>query len=269
MVSRRWIAPAAALLCLVAPWAAAQQPQTAAGSDLDDIWESLDPSRSPVDGRANPSATAGSALDADEASAPLLQFDSAPSPSATSAPRAGEKQVIGRHGGGAGRENRAGAPTPGPGSWVKTTGALAAVLGLILLLGWGYRAVALGGPLAIAGRGKRAGLIEIVSRTTLTPKQALCLVRVGPRLVLVGVGGDSLTALHVIEDPELVARLSGEAASLREGSATTNFRRCLELEAREYDEDESEPAAAAGRVPLESPRQRFEAALRRLRRAVG
>lgn len=117
-------------------------------------------------------------------------------------------------------------------SW-RTFVALAGVVCLILFLGWGYRAMA-GGNLALLGKHRRPGVIEIVSKTSLTAKQSLCLVRVGPRMVLIGQSPDALRTLDVIADPDVVARLAGDAARKQPSSSDAEFQECLEREAREY-----------------------------------
>ena len=118
-------------------------------------------------------------------------------------------------------------------SWARTAGALAGVTGLIVLLAWGYRALT-GGGLALLGKARRPGLIEVISRTALSGRQALCLVRIGPRLVLIGQTHDTLRALDVIEDADLAAKLSGDAARRRADSSQTEFHGWLEREARSY-----------------------------------
>jgi len=136
--------------------------------------------------------------------------------------------------------------------WLRTTGSLAAVVGLIVLLAWGYRLVAGRGRLALSGR--RTGLIEIVGRTTLSPRQSLCLVRLGPRLVLLGLTHDAVRALDVIQDADLTARLAGQAAQRRPDSQTAEFARCLEREAQTYTpalrSDGDRPLHADETVPV-------------------
>ena len=118
---------------------------------------------------------------------------------------------------------------PGGSSWLRTTGSLAAVVALIILLGWGYRVVA-GGRGPFSRRVKRPELIEIISRTALSPKHSLHLVRVGPRVVLVGMSNDSLVALDVVDDADAAARLAGQAAEQQADSHTREFSHCLEME---------------------------------------
>lgn len=147
------------------------------------------------------------------------------------------------------------------GSWMRSVGSLAAVVAVILFLAWGAKALARGGPLA--GRAKRPGVIEIISRTALSPKQSLCLVRVGQRMVLVGVTQDSLRTLDVIQDPGAVAALAGDATAARSASDERAFRQSLEREVVQYDE----PRPATG-IGANDVRQRLTQALARVRGAA-
>ena len=135
------------------------------------------------------------------------------------------------------------APAFPQGSWVRTTAALAGVVGLIVLLGWGYRGMLGSGSRRWATRGRHPSLLEVVSRTALSPRQSLCLVRCGPRLVLLGVTADAIRPLDVINDADLTARLMGDVARQRPDSSTAEFARCLESEARGYSDDRQEPDA--------------------------
>ena len=163
----------------------------------------------------------------------------------------------------AGKTERAGQ------SWTRTIGALAAVVGLIVFLGWGYRALAAGN-LSLPGKLRRPGLIEIVSRTPLSARQSLCLVRIGPRLILVGQTQEALRPLDVIEDADLVARLAGRAAQEKAGSSNAEFHDCLERESREYrqlQDDVGETLAPDARR-LASVQQGLSQTIRRIQRTA-
>ncbi len=163
--------------------------------------------------------------------------------------------------------------TRGPNSPLRTTAALGGVVGVILLLAWGYRAVASrAGRLPLTLRNKRPALIEVVSRAALAPRQSLCLVRIGPRLVLLGVTPDAVRPLDVIHDPDLTAQLLGHAAQQRADSSTAEFARCLEREARAYET--AGDGAAETAIPEEQHlvelRQKLAGTVARLRAtAVG
>ena len=63
--------------------------------------------------------------------------------------------------------------------------------------------------------GSRGGLapsgVEVLARNSINPKQSLCLVKLGPRVLLLGLSPNQMTALHTIEDPDEVARRIGAA----------------------------------------------------------
>ncbi|MEP0847711.1 MAG: flagellar biosynthetic protein FliO [Phycisphaerae bacterium] len=150
--------------------------------------------------------------------------------------------------------------------WSRTFGSLAAVVALIGLLAWGYRAVTSSG---FSRRGRRAGVIEIISRTALSPRQGLVLVRVGPRMVLVGTTHERLTALDVIDDAELCARLAGEELRDNRG-APGAFQTLLERHAAELDDGPARPAAPLESAsPLARACDRLQAAMRRIRAKAG
>ncbi len=85
-------------------------------------------------------------------------------------------------------------------------GALALVIALILFLKWGSKKV-----FAMPNAGGANGLMQVVSRTALAPRQQLLMVRVGRRLMIVGDSGGRLSSLGEIGDPNEVATLLGQA----------------------------------------------------------
>lgn len=144
------------------------------------------------------------------------------------------REPLARHVGRAGRIPIAageGAPREST-SWVRTSAALAGVVALIVLLGWGYRAAAGAAtrwPLAL--RARNHGVLELVARMPVAPRQSVCLLRVGPRLVLLGVGGDGLRPLDVIDDADAAARLVAQARGAAPATSG-DFQRALQAEAR-------------------------------------
>lgn len=96
--------------------------------------------------------------------------------------------------------------------------SLALVIGLILFLKWGGKKF-----FALPSSGA-SGVMQVVSRTPLAPKQQLLLVRVGRRLVVVGDSAGRLTALDHITDADEVAQLLGQSQSAgREPASGLSF----------------------------------------------
>jgi flagellar biogenesis protein FliO len=155
-----------------------------------------------------------------------------------------------------------GGPSVSPG-WLRTGLSLGGVVALIVVLAYLSRKI----PLVY--RGRRPGVIEVISRTQLSAKQSLCLVRVGPRMVLIGASGDRLSRLDVIEDPELTAQIAGLARQASPDSSTREFSARLDDEAVRYalgdgqggetDAVESEPALLAIKERLVGTIRRLKA----------
>ena len=83
--------------------------------------------------------------------------------------------------------------------------ALAVVLVLILLARWFVRRF-----FGVAGAARSTRAVQVLSRSTLSPKQQLMLLRVGRRLLVVGDGGGQLNTLSEITDADEVAALVGQ-----------------------------------------------------------
>lgn len=145
----------------------------------------------------------------------------------------------------AGRSSTGGsaAASGGSGAWLRTSASLAGVVALIILLAWGYRLIAgASGRFALAGRPRQPGLIEVLSRTNLAPRQTLYLVRIGPQLVLIGATHGALYSLSSIQDADFAARLAGRPAPGKPGRPDRDFERLLETEAAAYDPGAQTPA---------------------------
>lgn len=158
---------------------------------------------------------------------------------------------------------------PGQRPWLRTMGALAGVVGLIVLLAWGYRTMARGN-LPLLGKTRRPELIEVISRTPLSARQSVCLVRIGPRLVLVGQSSDTLRTLDVIADPDLAARLVGQATQRRPDSSQAEFRNCLEHEAAAYrqPDDAIDETITPDHQRIANVHQGVTSTIQRIRQAV-
>ena len=97
--------------------------------------------------------------------------------------------------------------------------------GVVLLI-FGMRAV--GRKMVPGAAGTRSSLaVQVLVRSTISPRQQLLLVQVGRRLVLVGSGGAEMNPLCQIDDPDgqeivwpKLLRLPGEVTSERLSHAT-------------------------------------------------
>ncbi len=104
--------------------------------------------------------------------------------------------------------------------------ALAAVVGIIFLLRWVARRMAL-----VPGA-TRSGAVKIISRSTVSPRQQVLVLQVGKRLVVVGDSGGAMHPLCEITDPDEIAAVVGgsrqENAEANPKSFTSLFRRASE-----------------------------------------
>ncbi|HPF37256.1 MAG TPA: flagellar biosynthetic protein FliO [Phycisphaerae bacterium] len=121
-------------------------------------------------------------------------------------------------------------------SLIETFWPMLAVLGLIVgcvaaVRKWAPQATRVSG----------ASAMNILARQYLSSKQSLCLVKVGKRVVLVGVTPDSMNALAEINDPEEIATL----ASNLNRSRSDAFSSALSKQAVEPDEDDEMDASNA------------------------
>ena len=88
-------------------------------------------------------------------------------------------------------------------------------------------------------RGLLAGseALKIVARTHVAPKQQVVLVKLGRRLVLIGVSPERMSALSSIDDPDQVAMLLGEIASRQPNSMTGAFASSMARERETYADE--------------------------------
>jgi flagellar biogenesis protein FliO len=148
---------------------------------------------------------------------------------------------------------------PGISPWIafaKLVGYLF-VLSLILWGGlYGMKKYMPGGKQLFACPG-----MELLGRTHLDQRRYLALVKVGARVLVVGVSPDSLSPLAEIADGEEVKRITEECASRKMVAANNLFQR---LFTREADKQEN----AANAVEMEKAGEELATELHDLRQRV-
>lgn len=113
-------------------------------------------------------------------------------------------------GAGAGAGNRTPGSESAPASGLRLWLPLAFVLIVIGVLAWAARRM-----FPRMGRAGGDGAITVLSRCVLSPKQSLCLVRLGRRIVLLGMTPDRINTLAEITDADEAALLIAAASSHR------------------------------------------------------
>ncbi len=151
-------------------------------------------------------------------------------------------------------------PTP----WYRTgLGALVVVLGLIGLLYVFLRRF------VPAARAPVESSIRVVGRAALGPRQSLALVRVGRRLVLLGVSSDRVDRVCEITDSDEVAELMIQSGA-PSGSGPSLFANWLHHESRDYgrslqDEDSNVAEPSDSRRGPATPVRELLQRLRKVR----
>jgi flagellar biogenesis protein FliO len=116
----------------------------------------------------------------------------------------------------AGQQKASGVTIPNHDSSVmRVAGALGVVLGSIFVVRWVGRKF-----LGMQAGNNSNGPVQVLSRTSIAPRQQLMLIQVGRRVVLVANCGTAMNALCEISDAEEVAALAGELQQKKRGSAS-------------------------------------------------
>jgi len=146
----------------------------------------------------------------------------------------------------------------GSGQIWQTLGALAVVVGLIFAAKWLLSRY--GG-----GRVRRGGgVIEVLTKTAVSARHSVMLIRVGSRLLVVGAGGDGMNTLTEINDPEQVSELLGAVKRAEAESLSNSFARALRGQRVDLQDDGAvEPT---GRTPAGGAADQIKGLLGRVRR---
>ncbi|MBN1766804.1 MAG: FliO/MopB family protein [Sedimentisphaerales bacterium] len=112
--------------------------------------------------------------------------------------------------------------------WVMVS--LIIVLVLISMTAWLFRRLTLG---TRHSRGNNA--IEILSRNPIGPKQTLCLVKLGGRLLLVGLSPNHMASLLAVDDPEEITMIMGLLEQHTPQSISNTFNRLFRSESQTYE----------------------------------
>lgn len=133
-------------------------------------------------------------------------------------------------------------------SFMRVTLALCAVVSLIFFFKWGARRFMVGG---VASGHSRA--VHVVSRTLISPRQQLMLVKVGRRLVLVANTGAGMNTICEISDEKEVAELLGQVSSEQGDSVTKAFGSLFRREEEKFSSESPVEKEEDGQESNESP----------------
>ena len=178
-----------------------------------------------VGGGAASSAPANAALELNSVTQTLMpEVDAGPPepPALEDSPLVKRRNIAIRR---SGRTQEAGvAPWP----WYRSgLASLGLVLGAIIVVALVIKRV------AKKTHGGGGGVLQVLTRTHLSPKQSIAVVQMGGRLVFVGITPEQINTLRIVEDREEAALLRGQ---LRIGAGQfggTAFDKHLSREAKE------------------------------------
>ena len=112
--------------------------------------------------------------------------------------------------------NRPTAPASSSGGWVRMLQPVVIVFGVMAVLTWAGRKWL---PQAKAASTAQS-VIRVLARQHLSSKQSLCLVKLGPKVVLLGVTPEHIGSVLEIRDPDEAASLVAAVESSRGRSFT-------------------------------------------------
>ena len=127
------------------------------------------------------------------------------------------------------REESAVGSSPRP-NMLRGVFALFVVLVLIVLCAFLFRKFGLRSRAGLSFRG-----VEVIARTSIGPKQSLCLVKLGRRLLLLGLSPNHMAPIDAIDDPDEIARIMGNIEGGKRDSISGAFNKIFHRESHSYD----------------------------------
>ncbi len=116
---------------------------------------------------------------------------------------------------------------------LSTLTALGLVLGLILALRWALLKMSGRGNAMAAGSAAGVG-VELLARTSIAPRQAVLLLRVGQRILIVGESQAGLQPLGQMDDPEEIGQVLAAVTATRNQRFGGAFGNWLERASSAY-----------------------------------
>ncbi|MEM9414075.1 MAG: flagellar biosynthetic protein FliO [Planctomycetota bacterium] len=156
------------------------------------------------------------------------------------------------------------APQDGMGSgWLMNTlGALGLVIALIFVVRWVAKRWGVGGGVRVTS----SPIVEVLSRTTVAPRNHVVLLRVGSRILVVNDGASGMRTLATVDDPDEVAGLLQSVQAAADSSMSNSFGKVMSKlssqwssadDAEELGGDDSEVVVDRARGALAGLRDRL------------
>lgn len=132
----------------------------------------------------------------------------------------------------------------------RSMGSLIVVLALIVGISFIFKRF-----VPSANRFSKDSGLEVLVRCGVGPKQSLCLVKMGPRLVLIGLSPNHMASLDVVTDDEDVAAILGRVETASPDSITNSFGKYFRQESGQFTESPNEPSEPYEKDDLAEVRQ--------------
>lgn len=245
----RWALNASVAVAALAPCVAQAQAETASANGGAAAVEVAPGPESPVTPQAS----------ADDARLKRLAEKLATPATATAAP-ANESSPLGSVGPDAAPLTTASFDDDG-GSWVLSTlASLGVVIGLILAMRWVW--TRMGGVTSV----RATPAVEVLSRTSVAPRNHVLLVRVGGRILVLGDSSGGLRTLADVNEPDEVASLLEAVTAAKPTSLSRNFMQVLSQSEGDYNRQRRlEEGGDDGEVHIDQARESVAGLLARVK----
>ena len=137
-------------------------------------------------------------------------------------------------------------------SVLRVVGALGVVLGCIFIVRYAGKKI-----LGLQTPGASNGVIQVLCRIPISPRQQLMLIQIGRKMILLANCGTSMNAVCEITDPDEVAALAGQLQERRRTSATSAFLSLFGKAGAKF-EAQQEPVSDETSIEEESSEQPVE-----------
>lgn len=152
----------------------------------------------------------------------------------------------------------------GGNDWIlQTLTALGIVLALIFLLRWLWMKMT-----GQVSASSNAAVVEVLSRTTIAPKNHVVLLRVAGRILVCNDSGQGMTTLSTIDDPHEIATILAEVSATKSSSISRSFTDLMQRFNGDYESVQSQSEGTdAEEYSVDHTRNQLSGLLSRLRTA--
>jgi flagellar biogenesis protein FliO len=92
----------------------------------------------------------------------------------------------------------------------------------------------------VSGRTGNPNGMEILSKNSINARQSVCMMKVGSRVLVLGVSPNHMAALDVIDDPDEVATITGDIETSLPRSISHSFGKFFKKESQQFEQERSD-----------------------------